>query len=45
MSGESIKNMHSSHISFAPKLISDYQFKKVEFRGTCLKKDSASFLH
>ena len=32
-------------ISFAPKLIGGYQFKKVEFKRICLKQGNASFLH
>ena len=45
MSWESIKNPTTSHISFAWNLIGDYQFKKLEFKGICLKEDSVSFLH
>ena len=37
MSEESTKKLHTSDISFAPNLIGDYQFKKVEFKGICLK--------
>ena len=44
MSEESTKNLHSSAISFAPKLIGVYAVKKVEFKGICLKQDSVSFL-
>ena len=40
MSKENIKSSHSSDISFAPKVINDYQFKKVE-----LSVSSVSFLH
>ena len=42
---ERIKNPHTSDISFTPKLIGDYQFKKVEFKGICSKQNSVSFLH
>ena len=45
MSQESIKNLHTSYIVSVPKLIGDYQFKKVEFIGICLKQDFVSFLH
>ena len=44
MSQESIKNSQTSDISFAPKLIGDYQFKKVELKAICLRQDSVSFL-
>ena len=40
-----VKNPHNSDISVAPKLIGDYQFKKVKFKGIYLKQDSVSFLH
>ena len=45
MSDQSIKNPHTSYISFASNMIKDYQFWKVEFKGTCLKQHSVSFLH
>ena len=45
MPEECIDNPQTSDISFAPKLIGDYQFQKVEFKGICLKQDSVSFLH
>ena len=45
MPEECIENPQTSDISFAPKLIGDYQFQKVEFKGICLKQDSVSFLH
>ena len=34
-----------SVLNCAKYFSSDYQFKKVEFKGICLKQDSASFLH
>ena len=45
MPEECIENPQTSDISFAPKLIGDYQFQKVGFKGICLKQDSVSFLH
>ena len=45
MPEECVENPQTSDISFAPKLIGDYQFQKVEFKGICLKQDSVSFLH
>ena len=39
MSQDSIKNTYTSDISFAPKLVGVYQFKKVEFKGIYLKQD------
>ena len=44
ISQESIKNLHTSDVSFAPKFIGNYQYKKVEFKGICLKHDTVSFL-
>ena len=34
---ESIKNPHTSDSSFTPNVIVDYQFRKVVFKGICLK--------
>ena len=45
ISKESVKNRHTSGIRFAPKLIGNYQFKKVELKGICLKQESVSLLH
>ena len=46
MSPESIKNPPTSDINFSPKIIDKYKFSsRVEFKGICLKQDSASFLH
>ena len=42
---ESIKNLDTSDITFAPNLIDDHQFSKVEYKGVCLKQDSEFFLH
>ena len=42
---ENINNPHISDINFAPKLIGDYQFKKVEFKRICLKQENVFFLH
>ena len=33
------------HITFLPKLIDKYQFRRVGLRGICLKQDDVSFLH
>ena len=32
-------------LNFALKLIGNYQFKEVQFKGICLKQDSVSFPH
>ena len=45
MSKERIYILYPLDICFAPKLIGDYQFKNMEFKGICLKQDSFSFLH
>ena len=42
---ESQKKVLKIDISFTPKLIGDYQFKKVEFKGICSKQNSMYFLH
>ena len=45
MSQESIKNPHTSNITFAPELIYDFQLSLVKLKGIYLKQDSVSFLH
>ena len=42
---ESQKKVLKIDISVTPKLIGDYQFKKVEFKGICSKQNSMYFLH
>ena len=39
------KNLLTSEFTFTPKLIDDYQFSKVDFKGIFLKQDNMSFLH
>ena len=43
MSQESIKNTHTSDINFAPELTANDQFKKVRFKGICLKSEHMFF--
>ena len=45
ISQENIKNLYTSDITFAPTLIENYQFSKVESKGLCVKQGSMSFLH
>ena len=45
ISQENIKNLYTSDITFAPTLIENYQFSKVESKGFCVKQGSMSFLH
>ena len=43
MSQESIKNLHTSDINFVPELTGNDQFKKVGFKGICLKSEHVIF--
>ena len=46
MSEETIKNPHTSDITFSPELIDNLsRISRVKFKGIFLKQDSVSFLH
>ena len=45
MPQESIKNSHTSNITFAPELTKDFQSSIVKFKGICFKQNSVSFFH
>ena len=44
MSKKSIKDSHTSDITFSPELIDKFdRFGRLKFKGICLKHDSVSF--
>ena len=46
MSKKSIKDSHTSDITFSPELIDKFdRFGRLKFKGICLKHDSVSFKH